>query len=319
MFSNTIDSTFRDGSVSRKNLVMDPWCIEEMRVGVTPFCEGASFREPAEMKPVLFDGQGKKEVEPGALFHTDPVTLKAKQGEYICVEIVFSGKRIPYHKESKIPSFVLTEAGWTPSKEHPFVSMVGIRRTPKMKIGFLGDSITQGIGPPTNSYAHWNAVLADLLGKDFAYWNLGIGSARGDDAASDGIWLYKAKQNHVVFVCFGINDILQGFSAEEVKKNLQTIVDLLSEAGVRVIVQTAPPFDFADEKRARWEEINRFIMKELKGAELVFDCAKLLAKSEDEPHLQAYGKHPNAEGCRLWGEALFRTVKPILLGDDLVL
>lgn len=317
LFSNIIDSTYRDGSISHKNLVIDSWTIEEMRVGVTPCCESASFDYPQSMKQVLFGGQVKKTVAPGELFSTDPVSLQAKQGEYICVEIVFSGKTIPHHKESKIPSFVFSDGAWVSSKNHPFVSMVGIQRKPKTRIGFLGDSITQGIGTPTNSYEHWNAVLARLLGNEYAYWNLGIGSARADDAASDGMWLYKAKQNDIVFVCFGINDILQGFSAEDVKKNLQTIVDKLKKAGARVIVQTAPPFDFEGEKLTKWKEVNRFIMRELNGAELVFDCTPYLAISEAEPHLQKYGKHPGSEGCRLWGEALFQAVAPILNADPI--
>jgi len=312
LFSNTIDSTYAKGEISQKNLVMDAWTIEEMRVGVTSRCDEVSFEEPQEMHGVFFGGERKKTVAPGDLFCTDPVTLKAKQGEYVCVEVVFSGKRIPNHKESRVPSFVDSNGAWIPSKDHPFVSMVGIRRSPKLKIGFLGDSITQGIGPPINSYLHWNAVLAEHLGNEYAYWNLGLGYARADDAASDGIWLRKAKENHVVFLCFGINDIIQGFAAEEVKRNLQTIVEKLAEAGVRVIVQTAPPFDFEGERLERWAEVNRFIKEDLKGAERIFDCVPYLAKSEAEPHLQKYGKHPNGEGCRLWGEALLEAVKPLL-------
>ena len=176
----------------------------------------------------------------------------------------------------------------------------------------MGDSITQGIGTPINSYAHWGAVFAGLLGNKYAYWNLGLGYGRADDAASDGMWLYKAKQNDIVFVCYGVNDIHQGYSVDSIKKNLQTIVDRLHAAGVRVIMQTVPPFDYSEEYRGIWKEINAFILHDIKHADLVFDCAKHLAKSEEEPHMAKYGGHPDSEGCEVWAKALFEAIADVI-------
>jgi len=313
LFSNTVDSTYSDGTVSHKNLVVDTWTIEQMLVGVSSRCDEESFVYPPEMKQVLFDGQKRRVVNPAELFCTDPVTLNAKSDEYICVEIVFSGNMIPYHEESIIPSFVYCNGEWIASQKHPFVSMVGVQKNVKKKIAFLGDSITQGIGTPVNSYEHWNAVLANLLGNEYAYWNLGLGYGRADDAASDGIWLFKAKQNEIVFVCYGVNDIFQQeYSADVIKQNLQTIVDKLHNLGIYVIIQTVPPFDYPEEYRDKWKEINDFIKCELKNAELVFDCVKYLAKDDSEPHMAKYGGHPNSEGCRVWGEALFDEVAELI-------
>ena len=316
LFSNTIDSTFAEGEISCKNLVMGAWTIEEMRVGACAWCDEASFAYPQEMKRVFFGGKAQKAVAPGELFYTDPVTLCVKSNEYLCIEIVFSGNQIPYHEESIIPSFIFEDGKWIACKKHPFVSMVGIESSPKKKIAFFGDSITQGIGTPVNSYAHWNAVFAKQLGNDFAYWNLGLGYGRADDAASDGIWLYKAKQNDIVFVCFGVNDICRNFSAEAVKSNLQTIVDKLHQSGACVIMQTVPPFDYCEEHRQKWQEVNEFILHKLQNADFVFDCAKYLAKNESEPHMAKYGGHPNSDGCRVWGEALFAAVSKMIENND---
>ena len=312
LFSNTIDSTYSNGAISHKNLVIDAWTIERMLVGVCSRCDENSFEYPQNMKQILFCGQKQKVVNPAELFCTDPVTLNAKNGEYICVEIVFSGNIIPNHEQSIIPSFVFDDGEWIASKKHPFVSMIGIQKPTKKKIAFLGDSITQGIGTPVNSYEHWNAVLANLLGNEYAYWNLGLGFGRADDAASDGMWLYKAKQNEIVFVCYGVNDILQGYSADNIKKNLQTIVDKLHNSGTRVIMQTIPPFNYSEEHRGKWQEINDFIKYELKNAELVFDCVKYLAKNDRELHTAKYGGHPNSDGCKVWGEALFGAVTEVI-------
>lgn len=308
LFSNIIDSTFSNGDVSHKNLIVDSWTIEEMNVGVLTSYDIDSFSTPDTMKSVLFSGIKKRVVKPGEVFSSDPVELYAEKGEYICLEIAFSGKMIPYHEESIIDSLVYKNDKWTASKLHPFASMIGVDRNVKKRIAFLGDSITQGIGTPMNSYLHWNAVFAEKLGSDYAYWNLGLGYGRADDAASDGIWLYKAKQNDVVFVCYGVNDILQGYTAETIKKNLQIIADKLNEAGVCVVIQTVPPFDYPPEYQDMWNDVNNFILNELKNVAYVFDCVGVLRKSETEPYNAKYGGHPNSEGCEIWGEALYDAV-----------
>ena len=308
LFSNTIDSTYSSGAKSHKNLIVDSWVIEEMLVGVAAFCDKNSFERPADMKPVLFSGKGRRVVNPGELFCSDDIILNGKCGEYICLEIAFSGGMIPYHDESIIPTFVLEDGEWVPSKKHPFPSMIGSEIGAKKKIAFLGDSITQGIGTPVNSYAHWNAVLAEGLGREYSYWNLGLGFGRADDAASDGVWLYKAKQNDFVFVCYGVNDILQGYDAETIKKNLQIIVDKLTDAGVRVVIQTVPPFNYSDTHRAIWNDVNNFIKNDIKNVTMVFDCVPCLSVGDEKLHIAKYGGHPDEEGCRVWGEALLEAV-----------
>ncbi len=310
LFSNILDSTFSDGSFSRKNMIIDSWRIHGMRLGIVSACDETSMQEPYAACDVTFDGKTEKTVAPGELFGTDPVKLAPKEGEYICLEMAFSGDRIPYHEESIIPSFVLEGESWVPSKRHPFASMLGCDRGVRQRIAFLGDSITQGIGTPVNSYAHWNSVVAERIGREYAYWNLGLGYGRAEDAASDGAWLFKAKQNDIVVVCYGVNDILNGSSEEAIKGNLQRIVDLLHASGVKVILQTVPPFDYEGERIAVWEHVNAFLREELsREVELLFDCAALLGKGETEPHKAPYGGHPNVAGCKLWGDRLSLVMK----------
>lgn len=306
LFSNTLDSTFSDGSVSRKNRVLDSWKIIGLTVGVCTECSEANAQNPDEVKVVTFCGNTQKNVMPGEFFASDEVEITARKGEYICLEIAFSGRELPCHEESIIPSFRLTDGKWQPSKKVPFPSCVGCDRKVKAKIAFWGDSITQGIGTSCNSYEHWNAVLAEKLGERYAYWNLGLGFGRADDAASLGAWFYKAKQNDIVVVCFGVNDILQGYSADEVKKNIKNAVCALKKIGVRVVLQTVPPFDYTGENIEKHNAVNRFIKEKMCDcADLVFDCVPILSPSPGQPHLAKFGGHPNADGCRAWGEALF--------------
>ena len=103
LFSNTMDSTFLNGAISHKNLVIDEWNIDEMLVGVCSNCSQNSFEYPTKMNQVLFGGQKKKTVNPAELFCTDPVILNAKECEYICVEIVefkvFYAEKITIHSK----------------------------------------------------------------------------------------------------------------------------------------------------------------------------------------------------------------------------
>ncbi len=312
LFSNIIDSTFSDGTHSHKNIVCDSWAITEAKVGVVPTCSMQTMAEPEVMYSITFGGKKEKNVNPGEFFNTDPVCLSPKDGEFLCLEISFRGGMIPNHEESRLATFVWEGDKWVHSVKHPFASMVGCDRPVKRKIAFLGDSITQGIGVRYNSYAHWNAIVAERLGKENAYWNLGLGYGRADDAAADGAWLYKAKQNDIVVVCFGVND-LSRHPKEQIKKNLEKIIDILHAKGIKVILQSVPPFDYKGEYIAIWHEINDYVRGVLaQKADMFFDCADILKKSEAEPHMAPYGGHPNEAGCALWGEALAKAMAEYL-------
>ncbi len=312
LISNIIDSTFEDGSVSYANLVLDEWRIHSAAVGITDFCDANGFNEPDEMLEVTFNGQSGKTVKSGEVFTTDSVYLDFEEGEYLCFELSYSGKRIPKHDESIIPSFVLKNGEWGPSRDHPYLSMIGCNRDVKKRVCFLGDSITQGIGSTFNSYNHWAAIVADRLGDDYSFWNIGLGYARANDAATDGIWLFKAKQNDIVILCLGVNDLGRGFTADEIKANLNKIVDELVSSGCKVVLQTVPPFDYEGEKIAKWNEVNAYIRAELVNkVDLLFDVADILKRSDDEPYMTVYGDHPNDEGCRIWGEALAKELSAL--------
>ena len=287
LFSNIIDSTYADGTQSHANLICDSWHIFEMQISR---CKDF---EPSNFTSLTFDGQTEKDVMPGEFYCSDPVEMEFMKDEYLCLEVTYSGNMIPYHEEAIIPSFVKENDEWIESKYVPFASMVGCDRKVKGKIAYLGDSITQGIGTEMNSYKHWNAILSEKLGDNYSYWNLGIGCGRANDGASDGAWLYKAKQNDIVFVCFGVNDILQGQSETQIKTDLTRIIDILNETGIKVILQTIPPFDYKGDDITKWNNINLYIKNELSNkAYMFFDNTPYLGK-KNEPHIAVYGGHPN--------------------------
>ena len=312
LFSNTIDSTFADGSQCRKNVVCPPWTICAARVarvsGNTP--DEALADAPHEFTALTFNGAAEKQVAAGELFHTDALTLTFDAGDYLCLEMTYTGSLLPYHEETLLPVFAHTANGWEYNKEMPFASMIGCARPVKARIGFVGDSITQGIGTPQNAYTHWNALLAQRLGGDYAYWNLGLGFGRANDLATCGAWMAKAVHNDVVVVCYGVNDLHKGFTDTDLIRDLGIIVDHLKQHGCRVLLQTVPPFDYVGEIITRWHTVNRAIRTAFADrVDAVFDAADILKLNAAEPHKARYGGHPDEVGCRAWAEALYETLR----------
>ncbi len=313
LFSNIIDSTFADGSKSRKNLICDEYIIHNARVGICDRVEVEYVPEDMEFVDLSFNGNHTKKVMPGEFFSTDPIKLSAEKNQYVCIELVFSGEMIPYHAESCVHMFIKTENGWRYSNDMPTVGMLGCDRWVEKRICYLGDSITQGIGVEINSYNHWAAKVSEMLGEDYAFWDIGIGYGRAEDVASNGAWLFKAKQNDIVVVCYGVNDIMQNRSAEQIKADLAYIIDKLKEENITVAIQTIPPFDYKGEKIDIWNSVNEHIKNELsRKADMVFDIVPYLAQSKENPHLTKYGDHPNEEGCKAWAEALYPHLKQLI-------
>ena len=319
LYSSITDGSFR--GIGKPNTVCDEWSILGARVG-----RCADFPEERDLfeidvesdvkitwlERLTFDGERSYTPDGGELFCTDPATLSFERGDYICIELTFSGAILPCHPEIQVPVYVFRDGKWSYDIETPLPSMIGCDRRVTERIAYLGDSITQGCGAGINSYNHWNATLSEKLGENRAYWNLGIGYGKAGDAASDGVWMFKALQNDTVFVCYGVNDINGGKDADTIISEIDFIIDRLKENGCRVILQTTPPFDYPEERKLVWMEVNRRILSELaKKADYTFDCTKILSQSDSEPHIAKFGGHPDAEGCTKWALALYEEIKAL--------
>lgn len=321
LFSNILDSTYADGSVSHRNLICDSWKILSARVGkYPPNAFPTDFMSPEKADEInaritdfvtlKFEGNASKTVSPGELFCCDAFPYSFESGDYLCLEMTFSGTTLPYHEETLLPVFQKSETGWAYSVKMPIAHMIGCDRDIKLKIGYLGDSITQGIGTAHNSYQHWNALLSEKLGNENAYWNLGIGFARANDAATDSAWLYKAKQNDIVFICLGVNDLLQGGSCENLINDLICIIDLLNKENIKIFLQTVPPFDYNENDTRKWLTVNRYIVSTLsQKVDFLFDIVPVLWESQEHPQMSKYGGHPDAQGSTIWADTLYRALK----------
>lgn len=308
LFNNILDSTYEDGSFGHVNLLCDEWLIERIRVAECDTID--NHIDDDDFQTITFDGCVEKKVCPGEVFYSDAVRLNLTGGKFLCYEITYHGEILPWHPEICVSAFTKKDDAWIRDWMLPVPSMIGCNRNVKKRIAYFGDSITQGCGTPHDAYSNWSAILSEQLGKEYSYWNLGIGYARGADAATDGVWLFKAKQNDIVIVCFGVNDILhENLEIDVLKKNLNTIVNHLKEAGATVIVQTVPPFDFQDDRKEKWLAMNEYIRTELvQYVDMVFDNGSFLAECKEHPERAKYGGHPNEEGCAVWAEELYKAL-----------
>lgn len=305
LFSNIMDSTYKFGEESHCNKICDEWELLEAKVGICKKTSSEVAGTVENFAPLSFGGQASKAVMPGEFFTSDPVELSAEKGDYLCFEVRYKGNMIPYHWESILPVFTRQGDAFVPDKRVPFPGMIGCDRKVAKRIGYLGDSITQGVGTPPNAYTHWNALVSEAIGDAYSYWNLGLGYGKGQDAASDGAWLYKAKQCDAVVVAYGSNDVGRGRSVEGMKQDFAAIIRKLKAAGVKVFLISVPPFDWQNDYLQRWNAINEYLTNELsKEADGFFHVAPLLVDYTQWEGKSKYGTHPNEEGCRIWADAM---------------
>jgi hypothetical protein len=197
LFSNRVDSTFDSGSISRANDPGGAWELRSLRIGITK----ARGEEPKEWIPVTFNGSLRRSVSEGeGEFASDPVPLPFESGDHLAYEVTVCGACYPYHEQMVLSAFCRDGGFWRPDKRFPVPLMIGCDHPTRARIGFLGDSITQGCCTEYDSYTHWVARVAEKLPGDLAVWNLGIGYARAGDAATDQGWMARAKRCDVVNV-----------------------------------------------------------------------------------------------------------------------
>jgi acyl-CoA thioesterase-1 len=178
------------------------------------------------------------------------------------------------------------------------------------KIVALGDSLTAGLGlVESQSYPALLQQRIDAEGYEFEVVNAGVsgdtsagGLRRLDWSIADGA--------AVVVVALGGNDGLRGLPVDDLRRNLDRIVERAQAAGARVILagMEAPP-NYGPEYVQRF----RTAFREVAGRERVLLIPFLLDKVAGVPTLnQADGIHPNAEGMRIVAETVWPVLQSVL-------
>ena len=311
-FSNNVDSTFSNGSHSYRNMPTESYKIISATVGVSSKITGAGdIQDP---KALTFGGSTSRDVAGGEMFWSDAITINVPDGYYLIFQWTVEYTVIAAtNSEDSVCFFYDDSRGGKllTATSAPMPALIGAKRENALRVAFIGDSITMGIGAGSKDHKFWAAQITELAGTDISFWNLGLGYARADDAANSPSWLEKAKNNDVIVICFGVNDINSGpyqfsgqRSADQITTDINTIATTCKEAGCEVIIFSTPPYTYSNStKIGVWQELTGKLktLAETNGYDF-FDFAAILG-SPNNPATPAYGGHPNQTGCKAVAEA----------------
>ena len=302
-YINTVNSTFADGSVAYVDRSGGSFCILSAKLADGGVYGKHDLASEPDWQTLTFNGSGSVEVAPDEHIESDPVRLRIEKGHSLAFEWELEGEDIPCTPDSQAFTFEYGEQGFRPADNSPLPAMFACDRPYKKRVAFLGDSITQGCGTARGAVEMWAGRIAMML-DGYAVWNLGLGYGRGADCAAGKSWLWKAKQNDVVVMTFGVNDILHGAyraghrsSAGEVDDMLERLIRELQSAGVEVILSMIPPFEFTREQYIEWRAAELSIPRiaELYGCR-VYDIESALDGGEYLSDNYIYGAHPDGRG-----------------------
>lgn len=180
------------------------------------------------------------------------------------------------------------------------------------RIVMLGDSLTDGYGLQRSQA--YPALIAEKLraaGYKYEVVNAGVS---GDTTAGGLRRLpqYLRQPIDVLVVELGINDAFRGASVEQMRANLQAIIDRTRERHPRVQVVIAGmqlPIDGADGYVRTFGEMFGELARK-NDAELI---PYLLAGVGGDPALNLPDRiHPNVAGHKILAENVWRVLEPVL-------
>ena len=329
MFSNNVDSTW-GGSASptcTPDTQAHPYRIVYAKLGtgtdVTADMTGSV--------DLTFGGNTKKTVKAKEIYWSDPVTLNVQKDEMIIFEWEVEYDLIPATNicgtflcatyDAATGAYTSTSYGTVPLPD-----LLGAKRENEVRMAFLGDSITMGQGAGAATYKFYAAQVTELVGKDVSCWNLGLGYARANDLLHSRAWLEKAKQNDIVVVCLGTNDVNSGTyldadrDAQEIYADILAICDELESAGCEIILLSTPPFGYGSEqKKASCLSLGEMLSALAEEREYDFiDTVALWGTAGDmatsKYPASSSDYHPNALGCEILAQAFVNQgiIEPVL-------
>ena len=183
-----------------------------------------------------------------------------------------------------------------------------------VKITFLGDSLTVGIGLrtddayPTLVQKRFNAdgyrvevENASLIGQTTADGVRQLGEVLRPDV-------------RVLVIALGSNDALRGIAINQTQQNLATIIEAARSRGVRVLLAgMEPPLNLGMDYQAAFRGIFIRLSNEYKDA--IVYMPSLLEGVLGNPALnQEDGVRPNAEGAKVIAQNLYGRLQTIVDG-----
>jgi len=169
---------------------------------------------------------------------------------------------------------------------------------PKDHILAFGDSLTYGYNAKQSE--SYPSVLAKLSG--YTIINEGVLG----DTSKDGLRrlpkLLKEEEFKLIILLFGGNDIIQGLSREDLKRNLKSMIAMAKKKNIDVLLISIPDFGLFGLSPLR-------LYDEVAKEENVVLLSGLMAGILEDPSLKSDQIHPNAKGYKKMGEKIYERLK----------
>jgi len=182
----------------------------------------------------------------------------------------------------------------------------------------IGDSLTQGIGPDNFEQAAFPIRLGErwkAKGCKVEVKNAGISGYTVAQMIQDEVPEIAAFKPTLITFQSGANDIANGVTIDDYRKNVKIVLDAAKKSGARVVVLLqnewfraphGPDYGGTAEKRATYDAV---MMEEVKtkGAELA-DLRPIYKAQADKKLWVADGIHPPAKVYEEWATELARVI-----------
>ncbi len=181
------------------------------------------------------------------------------------------------------------------------------------KIVAFGDSLTAGLGvSPDESYPAQLQRKLNEAGYRYRVINAGVSG----DTTAGGIrrvdWVLKSRPD-IVILELGANDGLRGLSIDQVRANLEQIIERLQAAGVKVVLagMKLPP-NYGADYTARFAALYEELAHRHSVTTMPFFLEGVGAQTALN---QGDGIHPTGAGYRVIVEHLLLILEPLLSKD----
>lgn len=173
------------------------------------------------------------------------------------------------------------------------------------KIIFLGDSLTEGYGVDKDqAYPHLIQIKLDKKkAGEYKVINGGVSGSTTASGLSRMRWFMKSKP-YLIVLALGANDGLRGVKVSESKKNLETVIKMAQDNGIKIILcEMHLPTNYGKEYRKNFNQMYKDISQKYKVDIIPFMLAGVGGVKEMNI---SDGIHPNVEGHKVVADNVFK-------------
>lgn len=190
---------------------------------------------------------------------------------------------------------------------------LGADSASKRRIVVFGDSLTEGGLAEGKSYTNFLQESLARKGYPYEVINQGISG----DTTSGGLGRVGAAiamKPDILILELGGNDGLRGIPVASSRRNLETMIQRLQSAGIRVLLagMSLPP-NYGPEYIRSFENMYQDLAKKYKIRLIPFLLSDVAAQLRQKPGLlNKDGIHPTVEGNRIVANTVLRHLEPML-------